>query len=210
VVEGDHDRAEALLIDAARAAREAGDETLIARATARIGQVALYRGNHRRADDLLQEGFQAFEGLGRGEHAAWALKQMGLVALDRGDGDRAFALVRESMGRLREAGWIGGVIVDGGLEALAALAALDGQTQRASRLLGAASSSREHGGASLAIPFEHSWHERTLSLIREQASEDEVSAAFEEGRAMSVEHALRYATGEIGQALAGAANENPA
>jgi predicted ATPase/DNA-binding SARP family transcriptional activator len=200
VADGDYARAEALLIDAARFAREASDEALIARTTVRLGQVALYRGEHQRADDLLQAGFQAFGDLGRGWEAAWALKQIGLLSLDRGNGARASELIRESLRRLLEAGWIGGVIVDGGLEALAALAALDGQTRRAMRLLGAASSSRQHGGASLVIPFEHSWHERTVALIRDQHPTEEVRAAFEEGRAMNVEQALRYATAEVGGA----------
>jgi predicted ATPase/DNA-binding SARP family transcriptional activator len=199
-VEGNYARAEALLIDAARVAREAGDEELVATATVRLGQVALYRGEHQRADDLLQAGFEVFGDLGRGWEAAWALKQIGLLALDRGNCARASELIRESLRRLLEAGWIGGVIVDGGLEALAALAALEGQTCRAMRLLGAAGSSREHGGASLVIPFEHSLHERTVALIRDQHRKEEVTAAFEEGRAMSVEQALRYATAEVGGA----------
>jgi predicted ATPase/DNA-binding SARP family transcriptional activator len=198
VIDSDHERAEALLNESARLAHERGDEVLIAITRVRLGQVALYRGEHQRADELFQEAFQAFGHLGLGRFAAWALKQIGLVALDSGDRERASTLVQESLRRLLKAGWTGGVIVDGGLETLAALAALDGQPRRAACLLGAASSSREHGGSSLLIPFERSWHERTLASVRESLDDEAIGTAFDEGRTMTVEQALRYATSEVG------------
>jgi predicted ATPase/DNA-binding SARP family transcriptional activator len=192
-IEGDHDLAQQRLEDAARVAREAGNERAIATSSVRLGQIALYRSEHRRAHVLLQEGLDAYRKLGCGRDTAWATKQIGLVALDQGQHRRASALIRESLQMLHESGWTGGVIVDGGLEALGAIAAIHGYAVRATRLLGAASSSREHGGASLAIPFERNWHERTLCAVRKRLGEEDLEAAYEEGRAMSVEQALNYA-----------------
>ncbi|MGH3132656.1 MAG: ATP-binding protein, partial [Gaiellaceae bacterium] len=196
VIDGDYDRAEALVRQASRSAAGTAGTELRARAAVQLGQVALYRKQHDRAHDLLEQGLAAYRALGDRAAAAWALKQTGELALARGSYERASALIRMSLAGLRELGWRSGIIVDGGLEGLAAVAAIEGRAQRAATLVGAASASREHGGRSLAIPFERSWHERTVEAVRSRLGEEPFAEALELGRAMSLDEALEYALEE--------------
>ena len=92
----------------------------------------------------------------------------------------------------REIGDRGGVAAS--LEASAGLVTAQKQTEQAVRLWGAAEALREAMGASLR-PTDHAEHERSIAAIRAALGEEAFAAASAEGRALTLEDAIRYALG---------------
>jgi hypothetical protein len=77
------------------------------------------------------------------------------------------------------------------LGGFACLARLDGQWERAARLFGAASRSRN-----APDPAAQQAHQVHIATIRESLGEDAFTAAWETGRTMDLEKAVAYALDE--------------
>ena len=77
-------------------------------------------------------------------------------------------------------------------EALAALAADEGHLERAARLLGASEALREARGLAL-FPFLQSEHDRVVAAAQRGLDPDAFSAARNEGRMLSIDHAVTFA-----------------
>ena len=110
-----------------------------------------------------------------------------------GDLDRAEALHKESLALSKELGGSPGPLVF--LEGLACDAGARGEAERAARLFGAAQALREATGVPLE-PAMHALAEPYLVGARSQLDESAWTAAWEEGRAMSMEAAFEYALSE--------------
>jgi len=82
--------------------------------------------------------------------------------------------------------------IAGSFESLASLALHEGDPVVAARLLSAASALRTAIGAPLP-PYRREEIERELALVRTAIGEDAFAAAWEEGRAMSLDEAVGYA-----------------
>ena len=80
-----------------------------------------------------------------------------------------------------------------GLEGMAWLVGTTGQPERGARLFGAASALRETAGLPLP-PFARAMDKRSLSAVREQMNEDVFAKAWAEGREMTMEQAIAYAS----------------
>jgi hypothetical protein len=80
-----------------------------------------------------------------------------------------------------------------GLEGLAAVAAEEGRAERATRLFAAAESLREEIGGRLMSLRNLTMIEHAVSSTRERLGEEAWLAAWEEGQAMTVEHAVAMA-----------------
>ncbi len=115
------------------------------------------------------------------------------MAVARGEVARARALLVESLALQRELENAGGVAE--GLAGFAAVAAAEGQAERAARLLGAATAIWQ--GQGLPIwPAEQAEHGRTLTRARTQLDEMTLAAAWDEGRTMTPEQAITEAIAE--------------
>jgi non-specific serine/threonine protein kinase len=83
----------------------------------------------------------------------------------------------------------------GGLEGLAAAAALDGEAQRAAQLLGAAAALHESVGFVLE-PDQALVVDPAVDRARTQLGEEAFAATWEAGRALTLEQAIAYALEE--------------
>jgi hypothetical protein len=107
----------------------------------------------------------------------------------------AAALYRQSL--IYAAGARNSRAIGLGLEGLAQVAAAQGQSVRAARLLGAESQLRETSGVQL-LPVYRQEYNRYITLVQAELGETAFAAAWEAGCALSVPEA-------IDEALAGAA-----
>jgi predicted ATPase/class 3 adenylate cyclase len=122
----------------------------------------------------------------------WSLLLLGQLARDQRDYPAARAFFRESLAIDRERHrwhW------PGLLEAVAGLAAAEGQPVRVARLCGAAEALREEFQTPL-VPADVPEYQRHVASARTALSAEVFTAAWAEGRAMSPEQLIRYALGE--------------
>jgi hypothetical protein len=113
-----------------------------------------------------------------------------MMELDQGDYTRAHTLFEESLAIRRDLGNKKDIAES--LNALAALAAGQGQPVRAARLWAAAAALREAAGY-LLPPREQEDYDRRREAARAACSEEESAAAREHGQAMTIEQAIAYA-----------------
>ena len=118
---------------------------------------------------------------------------LGSVAYYQGDYASARGYHEESLTIRREIGDRQGIAKS--LEAFAGLAADQENPERAARLWGAAEALREEIGSPLA-PNDREAYEREVAQARQVLGEAAFAAAWEEGRAMTMEQAVEYALGE--------------
>jgi predicted ATPase/DNA-binding SARP family transcriptional activator len=98
---GDHQRAAELSRDSLAAARRAGDEAGVVRATALLGNVALYRADYAEGGRLLEESLAAYDRMGRRWQQAEVVGRLGHLNRLRGDFPAARAGLSRSLA-LRE------------------------------------------------------------------------------------------------------------
>lgn len=115
------------------------------------------------------------------------------LALHRHDDSLAEALLRDSLAISREIEAKGQIAWD--LAAFGGIAAMRGQSERATRLLGAVEAWFESTGNYIG-PTERAEHDRYLAAARAQASGEMFAQALASGRAMSLEQALAWTIGD--------------
>src|SRR5262249_24552660 len=120
---------------------------------------------------------------------------LGRVTYVQGQYGAARALFQESLAIFRELGNKHGIAAS--LEGLAEVVVAGGQPERAARLFGAAEGLREAIGAPL-LPAERAEHDRSIAAACTALGEEAFAAAWAEGRALSLEGAVRYALEEPG------------
>ena len=190
--QGDAERAEQLFAEGLCFYRRVGDKGAIADSLTLSATVALQRGDLARARVLCTEGILLHREIGHKHGLAWALRLQGSITHELGDYDQAEANIAESLQvryELQDAhgsAW--------SLEGLAELATVRGEPERAARLWGAAEALREAIG--LPGPADDRVrYERSLAAARAQTSPDRFTAAWAEGRGMSLDAAVTYALG---------------
>jgi hypothetical protein len=120
---------------------------------------------------------------------AETLPRLGHAILDMGDVGQARACFVEAATLLRQMQALN--FAPPTLGGFACLARLDGQWERAARLFGAASRSRN-----APDPAAQQAHQMHIATIRESLGEDAFTAAWETGRTMDLEKAVAYALDE--------------
>lgn len=161
-----------------------GDGEGIAWSRILLGAAALDRGDRERALELLEVGLALSRQIGYREGVAWALDQLGVLARREGEAARAATLFRESLALHRDLGdrWRTASL----LEELAAAEASLGRFERAATLFGAAKALRD-ALSDPVPPRERLELERGVEAAREGMDEDLFRAAWEAGRATSLE-----------------------
>jgi hypothetical protein len=142
------------------------------------------------ARPLLEELLALCRQAGDADRLIHALEQRGHLARDEGDFPQARSSYQESLRLCCE--WDYPYPLAQSLEDLAALAARERQTERALRLLGAAEAFCETLGLRSPVG-EPAGYTQTVTEGRAALSEAAFSAAWAEGRAMSLEETLAYA-----------------
>ena len=104
LLQGDYDAGVSLSERSLEAARETGDQRLIANGLSNLGAITLAAGDRVRAHGLLEEAVALARSVGDTRVAALAINNLGDLALTEGDYGRARPLFEESLGLLRQRG----------------------------------------------------------------------------------------------------------
>jgi predicted ATPase/class 3 adenylate cyclase len=170
--------------------RELGDRQHTATVVQNQGMVRYAQGNLEGAHAYLEESRVIRQELGDKRGVALSLARLGLMARDRGEYKTAHRFHAECFALNQEIGNRLGLaegLTDVGLLAVAA-----NQPARAARLLGAAEAQLEAFGAALT-PVDRADKDRAIQKVQAALDEKVFAAAWAEGRAMSLEQAVRVA-----------------
>jgi predicted ATPase len=194
---GDHQRARLLLEESVARAREAGDARIAALAINNLGDVALTTGDYPRAEALFEESLAILRERGDAANVARSLYNLGAAAFRLGRRADAVERLRESANLCRRLGdkedlaWC--------LEGFAALAAAEGDAERAALLIGAAGRLLGDMGAALK-PFERQLHDETLDSVIAGLGDAAAMRVMERGAALTIDEAVGSALGDRARA----------
>lgn len=157
-----------------------------------LAELAADEGDTTRASELCEAALSVARQTGDHHGIASILQTMGILVRDTGKSGRARELIGEGLSIMQRIGcnhcsaWF--------LGDLACVASASGDSERAVRILGAADALRERTGT--VVPkTSMKTNERILGEARRFLSEAAYSAAWSEGRAMSLPQATAYAVG---------------
>ncbi len=188
----DLQRAELYLSESAAVAKRSGAEFWAALLTSALGMLPFRRGDYEQAEVLLDEGLTLARRAGDRLSRYIALYNHSQLAQARGDYDRAAELFAEGLVFSLEV--VDHANVAHCLEGLAAVAVARDLPVRAARLLGAADSVFEVVGARVyTYRPNRSLREQTLAAARARLDAQAWTAAWEQGRVMTMEQAVEYA-----------------
>jgi transposase/tetratricopeptide (TPR) repeat protein len=177
--------------------QEVGNRVGVAVALNHLGDLALWQDDYAQAAILYDESLIISREVGDIQHIALVLRNQSYLALHQGNHAQAVALFQQSLALFQEMKEQHGIARC--LEGMASLAGASGQPERAARLWGAAEVLREsvivaHGRPSLA---ERAAYDRSVDAARAQIDPAIFTAAWAEGRAISLEQAIAEATAPI-------------
>jgi non-specific serine/threonine protein kinase len=161
--------------------------------TEHLGGVAAAQGDLDRAKQLLEKSVVLFRELGDTAFEAFARADLGVVAWQRGDHAEAKRMLYESVSAFRDAGdrWN----IGRSLLRLAGVAKSQKQPTRAVRLSGAVEALFEAIDSPMWLT-DRSDFDKVVTAARVSLGERAFVAAWEEGKAMTMEHAIDYALKE--------------
>ena len=186
----DLNAAEELLSASISVRRQIGDEAGIAPSLNNLGVLYLDRRDTDRARQSLEEALQLARKLDNPWGVACVTNNLGMVFLELDDARRARQFVLEGTAAFVEMGDLDSAAE--GMQFLAGVAALEGNSTRAARLAGAADSLRRELGIKLA-PLDRRRLDRWLSPARADLGEERFERAWAEGAAMTSDQALDFA-----------------
>jgi tetratricopeptide (TPR) repeat protein len=185
---GDYKRAHDLARECLSLARETGDPWLNGQLLILLGELARIQGDYDQALSLYSERLALMQQVGDRWSVAVVFHNIGQVAQHQGDYVRARALHVEALKLHRELGAQRGIAL--GLEKLAGVAGAQWQPARAARLLGAAEALRQAVGSPVE-GTDRPDYERFVAVARAGLDEKSFASAWAEGRAMTLEQAIR-------------------
>ena len=188
--QGDYAGARSLFEESLTLYRQVGNQRGIAYALLDLGSVAQNQGDYGGARSLFEESLTLSRQVGDPQGITYALLYLGHVARNQGDHAGARALYEESLTLSRQSG--DQVCIASALEGLAVLASSQAQPERGVRLWGAAAALREQIGAPLS-PDDRRKQEAEIVRTRQVFGETAFSAAWDAGRAMTLDEAVAYA-----------------
>jgi predicted ATPase len=168
-------------------ARNGGHRDVETEAFTALGQIARARGDLSRAETLLLEGVEGALEIGHHWQASSASWVAAKIALDRGDPDTAAERVGLCIRLMRAEGDQTSTLV--GLHTMAAALAMQGEPERAARLLGAVAAAGERIGYSpeRMDPLDSAHH---VAGVRERITDEAFERACQEGRALTLDAAV--------------------
>lgn len=185
----DFARAQTLHAESLAIFQEMGDKRGIVSALNNLGVVLAAQGNLEEGSARLEQSLTLARELGDKRWTAVVLGRLGDIAFAQGDG-RAQELYRQSLTLASEIGDRTSIVL--ALNGLAKVSGCQSQAERAARLFGATEAQRAATGLILAPP-EHHERERHIAATRAKLDAAIFAATFAEGRAMTLEQAIRYA-----------------
>jgi predicted ATPase/class 3 adenylate cyclase len=187
---GDYTTAQSLSEESLAISRKLGDRWGIALTLGNLGEYSYYAGAYAAARAFQEEALAIQRELNDQWGIANALKNLGDVAQEQGEYAAARAFQQESLTVFKELGDRWGIAEV--LHGLGVAAGGQGHADRAARLWGAAEAIREANSTPMD-PDEHRKHTLRVAAARESMGNKAFSAAWNEGRSMSMEKAIAYA-----------------
>jgi non-specific serine/threonine protein kinase len=188
---GDFDEAHARISEATAIYRERGDNGGIALGLLGWGEMALRVGDYQQGASQLTESIARFTDVADARGVAAARATLGAIRLHQGDLAQAATLLRQSLVVRHELGDKGGIAwcLERVAELVLATADTPANAMRAARLLGAAREIRIGVGAGID-PADQAQYERVVAASQAPLSELAFAAAWEAGRAMTIEQVI--------------------
>jgi predicted ATPase len=186
-------RADAYLEESLALMRAVGGRRDVASVLTNLGIAVYFQGDLARTADVFTEALAVSRQVSDRDLVATNLANLSSVALRQGEVDKAEALGREALALYWELADQRRCAV--GLEELASSAGMAGLSERAARLLGAASALREALGTPQP-PQEQAETEQATAAARSTLGEAAWAAAFAAGRALPLEQAIAEALDE--------------
>ncbi len=192
---GDFERALPLFEEALRLMTDLGHEHYIGLATFNLAWAAEELGDTARAKDLTTDNLRRARRMGSPGLEAMALDSVAGIAHDEGRYDEALSLKRQSLRILTELGDVPHTLDS--LSRVANTQAHLGRGALAAELLSASLALHEEVGFPVAL-YQQRRRDEILSVLASQLTEAEQVAAWERGRALSLEDAIRTALEDDG------------
>jgi predicted ATPase/DNA-binding SARP family transcriptional activator len=165
-----------------------------------LANIARIEGDLVTARALFEEHIAIFRTLGRLGGAAWGHLGLGIVAFAQGDVERARSSYTEALTLFEDAARNQTSPTNDGivfaLERFAALAAAEGQTREAARLLGATATYRESSRFPLPPVDREEYYDALVAGLRTELGEQALANEWREGAAMTLEQAVCVALEE--------------
>jgi tetratricopeptide (TPR) repeat protein len=177
-------------VEALALSRDLGDTRSIGFELSGLGEVALRQGDYMQATELVEESLELRRQLGNKWGVGVSLGILGWVAMREEKWDRAFARLGESLEVRFEIGDQSGSAWC--LERLAAVAMEQKQSEKAARLFGAGAALRASIKSVIDPADQPAYDSKILSLQR-RLGKERFTAAWDEGRALTLEQAVAYA-----------------
>jgi tetratricopeptide (TPR) repeat protein len=157
-----------------------------------LGYIECLREDYVHAQVFLEESRAMFQALGTSAAVGEVVLDLARLAQAQGDEMGAARQFAESLVLVRE--FRGGNKRDIAycLDGLAGITAVQGQLARAARLFGAAGALRESAGI-VVPPIHRGAYERDVARLRAKMDEASFAAAWDAGRAMTMEQVIAYA-----------------
>jgi non-specific serine/threonine protein kinase len=168
----------------------ADGRTELAWAQVFFGDVCLYEGDRAQARAAYADSVALLRALQSKSMLAYPVRRLGHMDLVEGDTAQAAAAFTESLLLNRQIGHTSGMTAC--LAAFAGLAVVRGQYQRAAHLSGAVEALLQFMGVPL-FATDLVDHERHLAALRARLDEAALAAAWQAGRALSLEQAVEFA-----------------
>ena len=187
---GDYELAQRAFADALAITRKLSNKNAAAQSLIDLGQATLCLDDRIQAKTYLQESYDLIRASGNKSWLIDCFYYFGLLAGFEGDSQQAKRFLEQVLVLTRQGGSIWQCA--NALMGLAGVAAADGQALRAAKLLGAADTQIK-AGASYWDAAESRYIQRAETSAMAQLGEAAFAKARAEGRAMTLEQAVKYA-----------------
>lgn len=173
-----------------RVARASGNPWVLAMAYNLVGRLEMATGHWAEAASLLEEGASLFHKIRDRSMYTGSRSEMGHLLRMQGNFPEAAVFYAETIQVYQEMSEYAAVAHE--LECFAFIAAAQGRSERAARLLGAAEALRERLNTDMT-PIERREYEAIVSNLRAATNEEFLAKAWFEGRGMTTEQAIQLA-----------------
>jgi tetratricopeptide (TPR) repeat protein len=174
--------------------QELGDKQGITWASYGLGMVARQQRDFERAESFLQRSLALLPEVGDGGGIPWVMQDLGYVKYAQGNYRGALTLFQMALSLAHELEHV--VTMAFCLPGLAGTVAGMGQLERAARLLGQAETLRD-AIVAVGSAADSTEYDRALAEIRARIDETAYASALADGRAMSLNEAVAYASQEM-------------
>jgi len=190
---GDYAKAQTQCEEGLGLFRELGDRFGIAGSLNSLALVACSQGNYKQAGALCEESLTISRETNDKGATARSLNVLGRAGCSLGNYERGVALLKESLTLFSEMGDKLSILRC--VNSLAGIACRQMFPERAARMFGAADGLRETIGAALPLADQLEL-DRDVAAVRSQMGKEAFAAAWDDGRAMTLEQAIEYSLKE--------------